>query len=120
MFVDSKITEILIDRFTYHYECPILCIHDSYIVPWGYDRKLAGEMQIAFEKVTGIKRPVVKPTIDYFDNLEIPPNPEEDQGKEFVNSYQPSDRFLRDKEEFRLAKNKPPYEPWYPYWTAIY
>jgi len=120
MFVDSKITEILIDRFTYHYECPILCIHDSYIVPWGYDRKLAGEMQIAFEKVTGIKRPVVKPTIDYFDNLEIPPNPEEDQGKEFVNSYQPSDRFLRDKEEFRLSKNKPPYEPWYPYWTAIY
>ena len=121
MFVDSKITEKLIERFTYHYECPILCIHDSYIVPWGYDSKLAGEMQIAFEIVTGIKRPVVKPTIDYFDNLEIPPNPyEEPQEEEFETSYEPSDRFLREKEEFRIAKNKPQFPDWYPYWTAVY
>lgn len=79
-------------------------------------------MQIAFEIVTGIKKPVVKPTSDYFDNLESPPNPYEEiqEDEEFIASYRPSDRFLREKEEFRIAKNKPQLPDWYPYWTAVY
>jgi hypothetical protein len=32
MFHDSQITEQLIKRFTYHYQCPILAVHDSYVV----------------------------------------------------------------------------------------
>ena len=72
MYVDSQITEKLIDRFTNHYECPILTIHDSYIVPFGYDKKLAEEMQVAFEQITKISKPVVKPTKDFYDILELP------------------------------------------------
>ena len=53
MYVDSQITEKLIEKFTYVYKCPILTVHDSYIVPFGYDHFLYQEMQAAFEEVTG-------------------------------------------------------------------
>jgi hypothetical protein len=118
MFVDSKITEILIDRFTYHYKCPILTIHDSYIVPFGYDRRLAEEMQTAFEKVTKISNPIVKPVTDYYDILQLPIEFIDDAKS--IAQYTPTARHLREKEEFRIAKNKPDTEPWYPNWTAIY
>ena len=118
MFVDSQITELLLDRFTYHYKCPILTIHDSYIVPFGYDRRLAEEMQTAFEKVTKISNPIVKPVTDYYDILQLPIEFLDDTKP--VAQYSPTERHLKEKEEFRIAKNKPQTEPWYPYWTAIY
>ena len=52
MYVDSKITEELISTFTRNYKCPILTVHDSYIVPFGYYHFLRQEMQAAFEKLT--------------------------------------------------------------------
>ena len=118
MFLDSQITELLIDRFTYHYKCPILTIHDSYIVPFGYDRRLAEEMQVAFEEVTKISNPIVKPVTDYYDILQLPIEFLDDTKP--VAQYAPTERHLQEKEEFRIAKNKPQTEPWYPYWTAIY
>ena len=118
MFADSKITEKLIDRFTNHYECPILCIHDSYIVPFGYDRRLAEEMQAAFEKVTKISNPIVKPVTDYYDILQLPIEFIDDA--KTIAQYTPTARHLREKEEFRIAKNKPETEPWMPDWTMVY
>ena len=118
MFVDSQITEKLINRFTYHYECPILLVHDSYIVPFGYDRILAKEMQAAFAEVTKISNPIVKPVTDYYDILQLPIEFFDDTRP--VANYAPTERHLEEKEEFRIANNKPDTEPWYPYWTAIY
>ncbi|MDA7461525.1 hypothetical protein N8914_05910 [Planktomarina temperata] len=118
MFVDSQITEKLIDRFTNHYRCPILTIHDSYIVPFGYDKRLAEEMQSAFQEVTKISNPIVKPVTDYYDVLQLPI--ELIDNAERLAKYTPTTRHLREKEEFRLAKNKPQIEPWYPKWTSIY
>ena len=118
MFVDSQTTELLIDRFTYHYKCPILTIHNSYIVPFGYDRRLAEEMQGAFEEVTKISNPIVKPVTDYYDILQLPIEFLDDTKP--IAKYAPTERHLKEKEEFRIAKNKPQTEPWYPYWTAIY
>lgn len=118
MFVDSQITELLIDRFTYHYKCPVLCIHDSYIVPFGYDRRLAKEMQGAFEELTKISNPIVKPVTDYYDILQLPIEFLDDIKP--IAKYAPTERHLKEKEEFRIAKNKPQTELWYPYWTAIY
>jgi hypothetical protein len=74
MYVDSQITERLIERFTLHYRCPILTIHDSYIVPFGYDRILNREMQASFEAVTGVSQPVVEHTTEYYDVLEDEPD----------------------------------------------
>ena len=118
MFVDSQITEKLIDRFTNHYRCPILAIHDSYIVPFGYDKRLAEEMQLAFQEITKISNPIVKPVTDYYDVLQMPI--ELIDNAERLAKYTPTTRHLREKEEFRLAKNKPQIEPWYPTWTSIY
>ena len=74
MYVDGQITERLIERFTLHYRCPILTIHDSYIVPFGYDRILNREMQASFEAVTGVSQPVVEHTTEYYDVLEDEPD----------------------------------------------
>lgn len=57
MYVDSQITERLIERFTRQYQCPILTIQDNYIFPFGYDRILCREMQATFEAVTGVSQP---------------------------------------------------------------
>ena len=38
MYLDSQITEKLVEAFTYTHKCPILTVHDSYVVPFGYDR----------------------------------------------------------------------------------
>lgn len=119
MYIDSQITENLIDRFTNHYECPILAIHDSFIVPFGYDKKLAEEMQISFEQITKISKPVVKPTKDFYDVLELPVEVVDD-AEEYQVSYTPSERHLAEMEEFRKVRNKPQTETWYPHWTAIY
>ena len=116
MNVDGQITEKLIERFTYHYKCPILTVHDSYIVPFGYDRYLYREMQQAFEEVTGVSDPVAKHTTEYYDIVEnepYPPVPE--QHLEHVTK-----RHLDDWKEFKTAKGKPEVPEWHPPWTMVY
>jgi hypothetical protein len=116
MYVDSQITEKLIERFTYHYQCPILTIHDSYIVPLGYDRFLKKEMIDAFEQVTGVKDVRLEHTTDYYDIVESEP----DNSK---HTFSYTTAFMRhplDLEEFRLVRKKPDHEPWYPTWTMVY
>jgi len=127
MYVDSQITEHLIERFMTEYQCPILTVHDSYIVPYGYDRFLAKEMQAAFEKVTGVTQPVVKHVTEYFDKLEIEPDPNnphpEDDGLVFDQyAAPPSNRHLKELEEFRKFKGKPLLveEPWFPSWSSVF
>jgi len=120
MFVDSQITERLIERFTRHYRCPILTIHDSYIVPFGYDRILHREMQAAFEAITGVSQPVVEHTTEYYDVLEDEP----DQGLANSITQHPdltsSKRHLKDCESFKIYKEKPNREPWVPDGTMVY
>ena len=120
MYVDSQITERLIERFTRHYQCPILTIHDSYIVPFGYDRILNREMQAAFEIVTGVSQPVVEHTTEYYDVLEDEPDPRLANSMTDYPDWTPSKRHLNDYESFKVYKNKPNRERWVPDWTMVY
>jgi len=119
MYVDSQITERLIERFTRHYRCPILTIHDSYIVPFGYDRILHREMQAAFEAVTGVSQPVVEHTTEYYDNLEDEPDPRLTNSMSDYPDWTPTKRHLKDYESFKVYKGKPNREQWVPDWTMI-
>ena len=111
MYVDSQITEKLIEKFTYVYTCPILTVHDSYIVPFGYDHFLYQEMQAAFEEVTGVTHPVVEHTAEYFDVIEEEPHPENPVDlKHDHYSGPPSQRHVSKLELFRRFKGKPLWE----------
>lgn len=50
---DSKITEKIVEEFLKP-SVPVLCIHDSYIVPSGFEDHLVETMREAFTEVTGI------------------------------------------------------------------
>ena len=121
MYVDSRITEKLIEKFTCDYQCPMLTIHDSYRVPFGYDHILHQEMQDAFEQVTGVSHPVVEHTTEYFDMIEQEPDP--DNPVELEHDHYagpPSQRHLSELELFQEFKGKPQREDWVPDWTAVY
>ena len=120
MYVDSQITERLIERFTRHYQCPILTIHDSYIVPFGYDRILRREMQAAFEAVTGVSQPVVEHTTEYYDVLEDEPDPRLANLMTDYPDWTPSKRLLKDYESFKVYKDKPDREQWVTDWAMGY
>lgn len=127
MYIDSQITELLIERFMTEYKCPILTVHDSYIVPYGYDRFLEKEMQIAFEKVTGVTQPVVKHVTEYFDLIEIEPDPDEPEPEDDKVAFDQyaapaSKRHLKELEAFRKFKEKPLLveEPWFPNWSSVF
>ena len=120
MYVDSQITERLIERFTRHYRCPILTIHDSYIVPFGYDRILHKEMQASFQAVTGVSQPVVEHTTEYYDILEDELGPRLANSMTDYPELTPSKRHLKDYESFKVYKGKPDREPWVPDWTMVY
>ena len=119
MYVDGQITERLIERFTYHYKCPILTVHDSYIVPYGYDYILRDEMKLAFEAITGMSGATVEHTTEYYDLLD-----QEDvnwlESLPFYDSTPPSERHLQELELFRSFKNKPLREDWVSDRTMIY
>ena len=121
MYVDSQITEKLIEKFTYIYKCPILTVHDSYIVPFGYDHFLYQEMQAAFEEVTGVKHPVVEHTTEYYDVIEQEPHPDNPVDLQHDHyAGPPSQRHLTELELFRKFKGKPVHEDWVPDWTSVY
>ena len=102
MYVDSQITQRLIERFTRHYQCPILTIHDSYIVPFGWDRILHREMQASFEAVTGVSQPVVEHTTEYYDVQEDEPDPRLVNSMNDYPDWTPSKRHLKDYESFKI------------------
>ena len=116
MYVDSQITEKLIERFTYHYKCPILTVHDSYIVPFGYDRILHEEMEKAFEQVNGVMDVRLEHTTDFYDVVEHKPR----RSANIPRTDHCSKRHLKDWEDFKLARQKPTREAWYPTWTLVY
>ena len=118
MYLDSQITEQLIKVFTYKHKCPILTVHDSYVVPFGYDRILYDEMEKAFEKVTGTTHPVAKHTTEYSDILEQEPDGPEDMSSQ--DSEPASQRHIKELELFREFKGKPEVEGWVPDWTMVY
>ena len=119
MFIDSQITELLIERFTYHYQCPILTIHDSYVVPFGYDDILKQEMEFAFEKVTGMKDPEIKHTTHHYQELQQE-FADGDYPKNSWLSSHATERHKQDWELFKEFKGKPEREKWVPDWTALY
>ncbi len=120
MYVDSQITAKIIERFTYHYKCPILTIHDSYIVPFGYDYILKEEMQKAFEAVTGMSGARVKHTTAYYDLLDYEGADWSEVLPSCYDSSPPSQRHLEEVELFRVFKDKPQREDWVSDRTSLY
>ena len=116
MFIDSQITEKLIQRFIYDYHCPILTVHDSYIVPFGYDEKLKEDMEQIFEEVVGATASL-KHTTDYYYNLEQELTPEEQVHHVPIEHCE---RYKANWKLFREFKNKPECSEWVPDWTMIY
>ena len=120
MYVDSQITEELISTFTRHYKCSILTVHDSYIVPFGYDHFLRQEMQAAFGKVTRISGSAVDHTTEYFDTTEQEPHPDVPPSKYEHYAAPASKRHVNELGLFREFKGKPEQEPWVADWTYVY
>ena len=121
MFIDSQITEEIIKTFTYKHKCPILTVHDSYVVPFGYDHILEKVMKAAFEKITGISDVIVKHTTDYYTVLQQELDPEDQDAYKHPYWHSTvSARHLKEVELFREFKGKPDREDWVPEWTDIY
>lgn len=79
------------------------------------------EMQVAFERITGISHPVAEHTTEYFDV--IMQEPHTDHPVELEHNHYagpPSQRHLKDLELFREFKGKPQREDWVPDWTEVY
>ena len=107
MYVDSQIAEKIISFFVYDCKCPILTVHDSFVVP---------------TEVTGITHSVVKHTTEYYDDYEEPdpnePIPDDPILPNFDHHLQePSQRHLKELALFKEFKGKPDYETWVPDWT---
>ena len=118
MNIDGQITEQLVKVFTYKYQCPILTVHDSYVVPFGYDRILFREMENAFEAITGTTHPVANHTTEYSDILEQEPNQTEDIHYQY--SEPASQRHIKELGLFREFKGKPEVEDWVNVGTLVY
>ena len=91
---------------------PMLSVHDSYIVPFGYDHFLRETMDAAFEQVIGVTNPVVSHTGDYPENLVLV--------EEMVASQQISDRHIRDLNLFKQFKGKGDRPEWMPVLDQFY
>ena len=110
---DSQITEIIIQRFTQR-GIPILTVHDSYIVPFGYDYLLKQTMEEAFEQVTGIAHPEVDHTQYYPHELhQAEDDVTVDETKSILCEHR-SKRHLIDLELFKQFKQKPETPSWLP------
>ena len=116
----AKSQRNLIKTFTYNYKCPILTVHDSYIVPFGYDHFLRQEMQSAFENVTGISGSAVDHTTEYYDVIEQEPHPDIPPLKHVHYAAPASQRHLNELRLFKEFKEKPQREDWVADWTYIY
>jgi hypothetical protein len=119
MHTDSQITEIIIQRFTQR-GIPMLTVHDSYIVPFGYDYLLKRTMEEAFEIVTGIAHPEVDHTQFYPHELH---QAEEDVTAGETNSILREHRSKRHQADlglFNEFKQKPDTPSWLPELQEFY
>jgi hypothetical protein len=120
MYQDSKITAEIIKYFTGE-GVPILTIHDSYIVPFGYDKILMRKMKEAFAKVAGVKNVRLEHTTiesDAFFRADYWSDDERAQaGKDLGVTSQ---RHLNELKLFNELYQKPDREDWVPDWTAVY
>lgn len=120
MFIDSQITSLLIEHYTDR-GIPILTIHDSYVVPFGYSDDLAVQMKRACEHVTGVRDVKVKHTTLSWRDASIEIEIIEASGLD-TRRHQgpPSPRHLKELELFRDFKGKPDREEWVSTCTPIY
>jgi hypothetical protein len=121
MYIDSQITERLIDHFT-NEGVPILTIHDSYVVPFSRDNELIREMKKAFYDVTKVKNPNLKHTTinsdEYFWADEWNEEKQRAQGQDLGPA---SERHTTDLQLFKAFHKLPAgYPDWTPIGTAVY
>jgi hypothetical protein len=121
MYIDSQLTEHLITYFTDR-GIPMLSIHDSYVVPHGYDNVLIYEMKRVFQSIAGVEEVRLKHTTinsdDYFWADHWDDEKKKAQGKDLGVT---SERHRQDLKLFSKFKNLPPEGPcWTPTWTALY
>ena len=121
MYIDSQITERLIAYFTKR-GVPMLSIHDSYVVPFGYDNDLIREMKTAFCEIAGVKEVRLKHTTinsdKYFWADHWTDEEKEAQGTDLGETSQ------RHKDDLELFKKFHKMPEGYPEWvhtgTAVY
>lgn len=120
MFIDSQITFRLLQYYTDR-GIPVLSIHDSYIVPYGYSVCLSKQMQIECEAITGIPQVKVKhATVSWVDSS-LETEVQEELGIDAGLKYgMPSERHVRELALFQEFKGKPDREEWVNTWTPIY
>lgn len=120
MFIDSQITSLLIEHYTDR-GVPILTIHDSYIVPFGYSDDLISQMKLACERITGVRNVKVKHTTISWRESSMEEEVIEELGLDTGwHQGPPSQRHLKELELFREFKSKPEREDWVSTWTPIY
>ncbi|WP_333869492.1 hypothetical protein [Cypionkella sp.] len=114
MYIDSQITERLIAYFTKR-GVPMLSIHDSYVVPFGYDNDLIREMKAAFCAVTQVQEVRLKHTTinshEYFWADRWTVEQKKAQGEDFGEPSQ------RHKDDLALFKRFHKLPEGYPEWT---
>lgn len=121
MYIDSQITERLIAHFTKR-GVPMLSIHDSYVVPFGYDNDLIREMRSAFYAVTKVEEGKLKHTTinsdEYFWADKWDDEQKKLQGSDLGAA---SKRHMNDLELFKKFHNLPDGHPeWLHTRTAVY
>jgi hypothetical protein len=68
---DSLIAEAVLHEFTYKFKVPILCLHDSFLVPATYYKELAHTMFNAFNSVSKLMNPENKVEYEITDILDF-------------------------------------------------
>ncbi|WP_425417162.1 hypothetical protein [Oricola indica] len=107
MHQDSRIAELVIQHFT-EKGIPILCIHDSFLVPFGLEDELHQTMTNAFSKITGTDGVQLKQdTYDPRDDEPLDGNSAEhfsyqalELALEAVTNPPRSERYQRDMNQF--------------------
>lgn len=119
MHTDSQITDIIIQRFTQR-GIPMLTVHDSYIVPFGYDYLLKQTMEEAFKQVTGIGHSEVDHTQFYPHELHQAEDDMTVGGTNSIIREYRSKRHQADLELFKQFKQKQDTPGWLPELQEFY
>ena len=104
MKTDSEITARIISHFI-DLDVPILTIHDSYLVPLGYEYELMDVMKAAFTEVTGLPNPKFKSV------RELP-----HEAEQLPDDYPvpvTTDRYKESLAEFRRFHELPDFPDWH-------
>lgn len=96
---DSRISEIILEHFTDKSIC-VLSIHDSYIVPCGYENELTKVMSKAFEAVTGL------PLHDHADEAMKEASERVENLEAALNTWMPYEELWWQDEDERALKER--------------